>query len=532
MRQRRGPTLTLSRKSDRLTALRRSSPLPTGEGARVRVHEPKRLRPLTQEAVDEGGLAGAVGSGEDDEGGHRFLPTSRATIIARCEATILARQKIADVFKTVGQPTVTYVKRDSGSLEQLLTGALNEAGQLCLVTGPSKTGKTTLYREVLSQRGELALIVRCDSKMTANDVWLKALEEVDFDRIQSRTKAVITRIGAEAEIGGKLNWTWLAETTARFKGLFSKDMQDSEIRTRVLSAPGPDLLIPILKDTAYTLVVEDFHYLQDDEKVALFQQWKRFVDQEVSVVVLSTTHRSVDIANSNKDLIGRVAHIDVGHWDVKDLELIAQKGFDHIRVGFDPDFRKLIASEAVGLPIIVQQACLALFQGKTYTDEIDRKKLRIDKHSVEKSLHHVARVKYQQFDPYYATLIRGPREKARKYKTYELVLACFTLDPIKFCLHRKEIDERLIRLQLPADEMPPFASLNSTLGALKKFQMKREFELLEWRPNEDMLYIIEPAFLFFVRWRTIKEVEYEQLDLFEQLISKSWNQVVISANEN
>lgn len=50
----RGPTLTLSRKSDRLTALRRSSPLPTGEGGRVRVHEPKRLRPLTQEAVSMG----------------------------------------------------------------------------------------------------------------------------------------------------------------------------------------------------------------------------------------------------------------------------------------------------------------------------------------------------------------------------------------------------------------------------------------------------------------------------------------------
>lgn len=36
----------------------------------MRVHEPKRLRPLTQEAVDEGGLAGAVRPGEEDEGRH------------------------------------------------------------------------------------------------------------------------------------------------------------------------------------------------------------------------------------------------------------------------------------------------------------------------------------------------------------------------------------------------------------------------------------------------------------------------------
>lgn len=45
-------------------------PLPTGEGGHVRVHEPKRLRPLTQEAVDDGGLAFAIWTGEEDEGGH------------------------------------------------------------------------------------------------------------------------------------------------------------------------------------------------------------------------------------------------------------------------------------------------------------------------------------------------------------------------------------------------------------------------------------------------------------------------------
>lgn len=41
----------------------------------IRIDELKRLRPFPQESVDEGGLAGAVRSGEEDEGGHlaRFL---------------------------------------------------------------------------------------------------------------------------------------------------------------------------------------------------------------------------------------------------------------------------------------------------------------------------------------------------------------------------------------------------------------------------------------------------------------------------
>ena len=45
-------------------------PLPPGEGGRVRIDELERLRALAQEAVDEGGLPGPVGSGEEDESGH------------------------------------------------------------------------------------------------------------------------------------------------------------------------------------------------------------------------------------------------------------------------------------------------------------------------------------------------------------------------------------------------------------------------------------------------------------------------------
>jgi len=39
----------------------------------VRVDERERRRPLAQELVEEGGLPGAVGAGEEDEGGgHRI----------------------------------------------------------------------------------------------------------------------------------------------------------------------------------------------------------------------------------------------------------------------------------------------------------------------------------------------------------------------------------------------------------------------------------------------------------------------------
>ena len=83
-----------------------------------------------------------------------------------------------------------------------------------------------------------------------------------------------------------------------------------------------------------------------------------------------------------------------------------------------------------------------------------------------------------------------------------------------------EIDERLSELNLDISEVPPAASLNSTFGALKQFQQRRKFELLEWRAEEDKLYILEPSFLFYVRWRAPRDMGPIQLDLFEELISR------------
>lgn len=434
---------------------------------------------------------------------------------------MLSDEKIADIFKTTGQPHTTYVQRDSGNLEKKLNGYLDESGVLCLITGPSKTGKSTLYKKVLSDRGQIPLIVQCTKDRKIDEIWRLALESVDFERVTSNTRSATIEGGAEAQ--AEFGWKWLAKITGTVGLSITANHTEGETRERILSRPSPDLLIPILKHTNYIFVLEDFHYLEESEKVTLFQQWKKLIDSEVTVLVLGTTHRAVDIANSNRDLLGRIAQIDVTQWSEADLMRICTLGFEHLRCTLKPALAKFIATEAVGLPIIVQQVCLEIFNAKDiYTVRAARKqKPSISQSDCYRSCHDVARTRYTQFGSYYSTLIRGPREKLRKYKTYELVLACFTIDPIQFALTRHEIDIRLAKVAGQEDLKPPAASINSTLGALKEFQEKRGFELLEWRSKEDLLYIVEPSFLFYVRWRKDKnEQKGKQLDLFEELLGE------------
>lgn len=429
-------------------------------------------------------------------------------------------EKVSEVFRSTGQPTITYVKRDNGALERKLEGYLDEAGQICLVTGPSKTGKTTLYKQVLATRNEIPLVVQCTADKKAADIWKEALEKVNFERESGSGTIFKQGSGVSLEASGEGGWGWLAKVTGKLQVNRTNAVDESTIRQRVLADPHPDLLIPILQRTCYVLVIEDFHYLADDEKVGLFQQWKRFIDSEITIIVLGTSHRAVDIANSNKDLIGRIGQIDVRQWSQEDLRKICDEGFKHLSASVSQGCISLIAQEAVGLPILVQQICLELFNLRRISTvkEAKKQRIHIDPADAKLAFYEVAHNRYNQFGSYYDTLIRGPREGARVYRTYELVLACFTVDPILFNLSRNEIDRRLVKLIAEDEKRPPATSVNSTLGALKKFQETRKFQLLEWMPVTGMLYIVEPAFLFYVRWRNKKGLG-GQLDLFEELLN-------------
>lgn len=411
--------------------------------------------------------------------------------------------KVRDVFKALGQPTTTYVLREEGKYEKDLSSALDANGTLCLCTGPSKTGKTTLYSRVLSDKSLQPLIARCDASLSANEFWRRALEKIDFSRLSAIQTSKAGKVSGTGKLGGKIGWAWLAGLLGEVSVGVESSMGEVQIREKILSQPSPDHLIPVLKYLPLVLVVEDFHYLTSETKTHIFQQWKAFVDNEVSVIVVGTTHHAVDLAYANKDLVGRIAQIELPTWKEGDLSKIGTQGFNHLSLNVPEDVTAAIASESAGLPIITQEAFCQLLCDKGIVEvQPGITKLgRIKKIDAYRALHNVARCHYQQFEAIYERLVTGPRKLARKYNTYELVLATFTQDPHSFSLKRHEIEERIQQVALPNKELPPHGSVNSMLKALAKFQKSLDINLLEWNESQQRLYILEPSFLFYLRWR-------------------------------
>ncbi len=428
----------------------------------------------------------------------------------------MANYLVSEIFKTIGTPSVTYVKRNEGKFEFELTTNLSIPGTLCLLTGPSKTGKTTLYKKVISEFKKTPLTIRCNDKMTIEDVWRNALEDVNFDRITNQAETGQIELSSQVKTGISSGWEWLGkiigEISLGLKGKYSSET----VKDRVLSRPSPKHLIPILKELPFILVVEDFHYLNEDTKKSVFQQWKDFTDSEVSTIIVGTAHHAVDLALSNKDLVGRISHIEVGTWEIEDLKKIIMQGLNELKVNISEPHCQFIASESVGLPLITQAISSRLFLDKEITTYNTKNKLKFTKSDVESAMTNVANQNFNVFKDIYQILITGFRKRARKYNTYELLLLIFTLDPVAFKLVRIEIDSRLDKLNSKFAK-PPVASVNSTLGSIGKLQKKNGIELLEWSNKQGCLYILEPSFLYYLRWKDVISGITQKADLLTKI---------------
>jgi len=336
---------------------------------------------------------------------------------------------------------------------------------------------------------------------------------------------VTTSATLSSKISSKFNWFWVADVSGEVGGDISESKSEEEVRQRILSNPGPKHIVPILKELPLMLVVEDFHYLRPQVRKTIFQQWKLFVDEQVSVILVGTSHHADDLIKANRELSSRKTHINVGMWSTADLKKIPNLGMEYLGVEMDATVPMDIANEAVGLPVIAQQASEQILFDKGYIKITPGKEeIKVGRKEVSTALHHLAREKYSEFEMAYKRIVKGPRENARKYDTYKLVLSTFAEEPIRFSLDRNELEQRLKKVPSRVGgvkiEAPPKGSVNSTLKALNNHQKKIGREVMEWIEEDNTLYIVEPVFLFYLRWRVSRD---SMQPLFQMLLTALHN---------
>ena len=412
---------------------------------------------------------------------------------------MLSRDKILGVFRTKGTPEITYVKREGGKYELLVSDALDEHGTICLIMGPSKTGKTTLYTRVITSKNKRFLRIICHSGDTAGHIWATALEYLEFERKHGKSMVRGKTGKGGASLKGKLGIPFVTNIEGGVSLGASRKRDETVQSERVLAEPSVHHLAGELKNSVYVLVLDGLHRLAPKERASVVECLRDFVEAEVSIVVVAATHDIDELMIHKGELAGRFSLIHLKGWAEKDLRCIVQLGFDHLKVPFP---RKSIVGritrESLGLPLITQALCLELLRQKLPAEE---SQLIFSKKDLDTALNKIALERFGNFTQVYTRLVHGEELKPGDRRALKFILTACGSDPIpiNFTLTREELDERIFRINVqPA---PRQSILNRTLSSLDEIQGSIGCHFLKRSKTADTLQILEPSFLFYLRWQ-------------------------------
>lgn len=385
------------------------------------------------------------------------------------------------VFKPGAFPKYTYVSRMSPELnfnyELRLIQALKISGCLTSIVGPSKMGKTVLCEKVIAF--EKLVEVSGGDFTGCNDLW----------------KVLAAKVGLSLE--GEYSETHNNLNNNSQKGL-------SKTEKYIASK---DRVIEYFKEHGLVLVLDDFHYASEEVQIYIAQQLKDAIRKEFKAIVVSLPHRADDAIRKNADLSGRLSLINIEPWAEEELKEIAIKGFNKLEVSISDEVASMIARESLTSPQLMQYICLSL----TTILDLDSESTErvVDSSRLEES-YRFTTLNFEYRDVI-KTLKEGPNPRGKQRKIYELItgesmdvygliMKAIADNPPLMGLSLDDLKNRIDNLTRNSKDKLDKQKIKDSLNQLQGIISAKEaiYQVFEWKDN--MLYILDPLFLFYLRW--------------------------------
>jgi hypothetical protein len=321
-----------------------------------------------------------------------------------------------------------------------------------------------------------------------------------------RTETEGSKIAGElsATVGGKGGIPLIAEAKADIKGGMSAD--SSRSITKKFSTAGLDDIVREIGGSEYVVFVDDFHYIERSVRTEIGKQIKAAAEKDIRICTASVPHRSDDVVRSNTELRGRVTAIDMSYWTVEELEEIAYRGFRELNVDLSPTVTRALANEAFGSPQLMQAISLNFcFEKRINETQVAHQRIEIESTVLRQIFERTSVT--TDYSTMLAALHAGPKQRGTERKqfsfiddtrgdVYRCVLLAIKADPSSLSFRYDEMLKRT--QQVCKGESPVGSSVAESLVQMAKLaRTVQDAPVIEW--DEDVLDIVEPYFLFFLR---------------------------------
>jgi hypothetical protein len=212
---------------------------------------------------------------------------------------------------------------DRGKLDESV-GTLAKRNQHIALKGESKSGKSWLRQKIFPESN----VIQCRIDDTVEGFFRQALANLGISVVVETIDGKGGSLSFEGTI--EAGWKFLAKAAGTFRG-------EGHISKEKVSRPlGRDefdieFFCSVIKASGKRLVIEDFHYLSNDQQRKLAHDLKSFWDYGVYVVVVGIWHRKNYLTYLNPDLSGRITEVSVD-WSRDELRKSFEKGCAALKV--------------------------------------------------------------------------------------------------------------------------------------------------------------------------------------------------------
>ncbi|MGA8474392.1 MAG: hypothetical protein WB681_04935 [Candidatus Cybelea sp.] len=407
--------------------------------------------------------------------------------------------KLAEVFGvSTTVPKYTYVDRLGldGQFRYFL-----EADRHLVVHGGSKQGKTILRRKHLADAE--CIVLPCGLNDTLESLYARISRETVTTVVSSSSKATTT--GGEGGANARVSMTlpFVAEASAGVGGKVQSKTTHSTEEKHLGADISIDTVARAIRHSHRRLVIEDFHYLAEDEQKKLAFALKALWDAKVFVIIIGIWAEQNLLTVYNNDLSGRVEEIDV-RWTDEELRQVISKGENILNVTILPEIVDDIIKDAnknVGLlQRLAEGACLeaGITETRKHRRTLDDwAALNRCREAVCKTFEH----RYFSFASFVSRGFKNPEKT--KLKLYrQIIRACIEATEAELVdgLERQTLLTKIKRYEPAAD----MTNLQKALSRLDRLQTERKITppVLSYGQITRTVVLVDRELLFYRKYTT------------------------------
>ena len=410
-------------------------------------------------------------------------------------------RKVNEVYGVSNQMIETYIER--AMVDGLFLDGLRRNKHI-IVYGASKQGKTSLVNKHLKEEDYVK--VNCSTDTDVIDIYKSIIRQLGIEMLSSYDDTTSTEGSGSGGLKMKFKIPLMVECegSGEVKGGESKEHVENYKTVEYNLALAQDIS-ELLRALNFKkrIVLENFHYLQDDVQRRLAVDLRIFEDYNILFIILGIWRERNRLSQYNGDLVDRVIEVPVEPWEPQDLKRIVEIGLPLLNVSFEKVVDDIIAScfDSVGVfQEICKESCYACKIQETsekliYISE-DNVKTAIQKKLDDYSSRHI-----RCLESFIEQIVKSSSEIPLYIPYYFVrVLLKEPFEQINKGIKRRYLHEKIKEIHHRPEDVRP-SDIGYFLKNLVQNQLKKNISppIFDFDLSTNSVKIIDSTFYFFIK---------------------------------